>query len=732
MKKTAKQIIGLSLAAFSCSALAAVLPTFNVNTASAETGVFKIADGASIRYQSKEGRPEGIRFIVLMSEDMKTQMVGKNFGFVISQADQFDAFEAANETPDYLNMQYKTTAEVAITAENVGTYIYEGKDEYAGWWCANVVINMNTENGDTEELFSERTYSAVAYYENADETGRVYTTNRQERSIQDVASKLYLSNDEDWTNVKGVYEDIGTTTTPILVAQSGKNAYNNLLDKCDEGEVDYTFELSENIIAETDLTNGETAKFKGDLNKGSYTVSSPEGYILDGTSASDLIAKNPNSGFSAKVSFDETVKYDSASNGSYKIEATTPEILTAAETVTFNLAPAYRAGYYNNLDDYKYVAIRYMIESYEVTGTTSFGYLDVSANKKCEMNIYRDGSMVINKASTYLFWGNGEFKTASVIGEWAEILLDVNTFKTAYNKGTVDLFKFQVNQDSKWNFTMYIDNIYAVKGEAEDGATKCVDKGYSLENSENISQSITYNGSVVENVTTLDNSGLYVQKAVKRNYYGTIDNTFAVGRDIVAYEAASFSARHVINATSVGTDYSAAMQDGKAVVSSNGAGKISGVSMTTYKINMFADKAYYQALKNNGYEYLTYEYTLSFTGTAPAMIYRYGLTDGDYKHTNDLNDNNSFSYIVTDSDGKNKFDTSTKTEGKRGFQSTSYPDTWNGKTFVISIPLQTVLDNYESQIRILAFYFNAKAETMDYSVTFGRIEATTNACVFDD
>ena len=732
MKKTAKQIIGLSLAAFSCSALAAVLPTFNVNTASAETGVFKIADGASIRYQSKEGRPEGIRFIVLMSEDMKTQMIGKNFGFVISQADQFDAFESANETPDYLNMQYKTTAEVSITAENVGTYIYEGKDEYAGWWCANVVINMNTENGDTEELFSERTYSAVAYYENADETGRVYTTNRQERSIQDVASKLYLSDDEDWTNVKGVYEKIGTTTTPILVAQSGKNAYNNLLDKCDEGEVDYTFELSENIIAETDLTNGETTNFKGDLNKGSYTVSSPEGYILDGTSAADIVAKNKKSGFSAEVSFDETVKYDSQSNGSYKIVATTPETLEETETVTFNLAPAYRAGYYNNLEDYKYVAIRYMVESYEVEGTTSFGYLDRVSGKTCEMNIYRGGSMVVNKASTYLFWGNGEFKTASVIGEWAEILLDVNIFKTVYNGEAVDLFKFQVNKDSKWNFTMYIDNIYAVKGEATGDTMSYVDKGYSLENSEDISQSLTYNGNAIENVATLENNGIYVQKKFVRNYYGTSDNTYYVGNAVVDYDVANFSA---YNNKSESYDFICTKEtDGIKLTATENSKSEKAPNATGFVVKTLYDKTYYEQLKDRGYEYITYECTLAYDITyGSSMMARWAYGTVQMTHYNNDSsgyDNYTFGQWWRDSSSTtvNQNDVTNK---KSSHRTSSADSLIKNKKLVISFSIDDFINHYAKEIWIAGFFFN-NGVAFDYSVTFGRIEATTNACVFDD
>ncbi len=850
MKKRTKSIIGLSLATLACGAVAAVLPVASASAETPETGVFKIADGASIRYQSLEGRPEGLRFIALMSEDVKEALVGKNFGFIVSREDQFDKLEAATEegaTPDYLSMANKSTAEVAITAENIDEKIYEGEDEYAGYWCANIVINMNTQEGTSEtvESFMERTYSAVAYYENADETNRVYTTNRQERSIQEVSSKLYLSNDEDWENVKGVYT-VGTESTPLLLAQNGKNAYSKLVSMVKAETVDSTlkFAFAENVVAEellpdtftnivatdkaaydvesfytvnhavtdvystnkaislTDKVSAVSGKVSYKVydskgvavpvadnaftanTAGAYTVTAAlencpgktfsvevadneyaDGLILDGTSAEELqvtsSSKNTETGVwedsttvEMLTSFDESMKYDSESNGSYKVKYKMQEGVSTAEggaLMKLAMKPTFSKAYYEGLKaaGYTNIAVRAFIEMDSATSDGSgLYYINTTQaeSERREMKIYSDNSTLVNKPSSYIFW---KYEFATSLNKWVEIVLDINKFTDEYASGYMNLLIWQVGPNASVDMTVYIDNIYAVNG-AIGGTltapkTVYADKGTQFDvqsvagATDNVITTATLDGKAI-NVTdgkvTLDTYGVYSVKKLVRNYYGYVAENVIPNGTVVANIADNFSATHKINSTGATTIYNGAVTANGIEVSSDGAGKISGISVTTYAIKALGDADYYTALSEAGYQYITYEYTLSYTGTASGAIYRYGLVTTDAKHTNDFADEtkantNAYNYTVTDANGANKYDTSTKGAASQGFQSTWSPASWNGKTFIISIPIDKFIANYNAdKMRILAFYFNGAAATMDYSVTFGRIQATKEACKF--
>ncbi len=477
-----------------------------------------------------------------------------------------------------------------------------------------------------------------------------------------------------------------------------------------------------------------------------------DGMVLDGVAKEDIAVVGEFDDLEAEVSFDSTKKYDSQSNGSYKIEAKTTGTVEVEDeskkgvaesrTLGFSLQPTYGSEYYKTLEKYgyKYIAVRYMIEKSEYEGTARLDYISNVGTD--EMAIYYDGAKVVDKSeatesASYTYW-NYQLDRVPV-GAWAEMLLDISKFTMYYDGGAISLFQMVVNKNCSWDLTMYIDNIYAVKGEvASTAGTQIVDKGTEVDLSalsENTGitdpiRSITFDGdlmSVTDNKLKIDKYGLYSIDITDRTMYGSVKQDIIANGTIVAYDPTNFSAKHK---TSTATStYIATREGDKMVISSNGAGKIDRVGVTTYSVKLCGDKGYYEALQAAGYQYITYEYTLSYTGTASPMIYRYGFVTGDASHTNSMG-SISYSYIL--SDGETLTDTSERPDGKQGFLSTSYPETWNGKTFTVSIPIQTVIDHYAPTVRILAFYFNGAAVDMDYSVAFGKIFPTKEACKFEN
>lgn len=845
MKKRTKSIIGLSLATLACGAVAAVLPVASASAGTSETGVFKIADGASIRYQSVEGRPEGLRFIALMSEDVKKSLVdkNKNFGFIVSREDQFDELEAKTAegaTPDYLSMANKSTTEIAITAENIDEKIYEGEDEYAGYWCANIVINMNTQedSSETEEDFMERAYSAVAYYENKDGSNRVYTTNRQERSIQEVSSKLYLSNDEDWENVKGVYT-VGTESTPLLLAQNGKNAYSKLVSMVKAETVDSTlkFALAEDVVAEellpdtftitnivatdkTDKTAYDVESFYtvnhavtdvystnkaisltdkvsavfGDVaytvydskgvavpvteNKftantaGAYTVTAArkdcpgktfsvevadneyaDGLILDGTSAEDLqvsaTSMNPETKEWLKsdtvemiTSFDKSMKYDSESNGSYKIQYKMQEgVATATNGALMKLAiaPTFSKAYYQGLQEagYEKIAVRFYMEINKVNAGDGMYYVE-SSQSKSAMQVFVDNANSINKDS-FIIWSS-EFSN-NAVNTWSEMVFDLDRFINYYSS-VENLLIWSVAANNAVDMTLYIDNVYAVKQAEMQEEVDYAEKGAVTVNDSGIT-TISLNGeqiapAISDNTFTATQSGTYKVKNTARNTYGCRIKTVHVFADdytmgdIVAYDFSNFSAH---NNKSNSSDFSCTQEsDGIKVTANQAAQSATAPNVTTYKVNTLYDLSYYQWLKNQGYQYITYEcrldYDISYS-TGSTLMCRWAYSS--VAPTNYTNDSTTH--------GKSTFDqwfrestSSTVTQNDSANKKSSYrpwkADTQvKGKTFIISFSIDDYINTYSSTMNIASFYFNNAAK-FDYSVTFGRIQATKGACKF--
>lgn len=746
IKRKTKKFLALSLVAMLCASIAVFATVINVAPVSAsEPTKFTMAEGASIRLTSEEGKKEGLRFIVLADEATKNAIVDSGkFGVIISSAEDFKSVSS-----DYIKnldtMKYETTKEITDSLV-IADMFYQNAEEYGDDWCANIVINMSANSDfDNQENFTERKYSAVAYY-SADGVNYEYTTNRQDRSVQEVASKIYLQGDESWGDVTETYENIGTETTPLLVAQKGDNSYNKLLDKADAGEGGYYFELAENIVAEKDLS--KDVNFTGNFVDSEYTVSSPEGYILDGTSASDLNFLNNKDGISASVSFDSNEKYDTKSNGSYVIELDTAKNVddslipvSGNKSFTFGINPAYRKAYYQSLSNngYDYIAIRYKIAENTYSGTTRFDYA-MAESSVCAMGIYYNGEMVVDKGvnsgnKSYTFWGSSNLKQAP-LNSWAEMILDIDMFINSCTDEGVDLFHLIVIDGSAWDLTMYIDNIYAVNGEAVD-ETKYVDEEFNV-SADGIMLSLAKNGETIENSNVLNDSGLYTLQAVKRNTYGVTENTYYVGTDIVAYDVASFYATNNKGSTgsAASDDFVIAKEENKIKITATENSKSSKApNATGFRVKTLYDKAYFQSLLDRGYAYITYEFKLESTATyGNSTMCRWAFSKYQMTHYN--NEANTYGVSCFGQwwkRGNNSIEQNDTTTPKSSHR-TSYSDSYIiNQDLIVSFSIEDYINNYTDNhyMWIAGLWFN-NGTAFDYSVTFGRIEATTQPCVFDN
>lgn len=546
------------------------------------------------------------------------------------------------------------------------------------------------------------------------------------------------------------------------------------------GEMEYSVEKDGKSIALTDnsFTATETGVYTVEAKLPKQPVYSfelyvvdrtefpyAEGMILDGRDKQDITVDTAFEDFNAEVSFDETKKYDSQSNGSYKIEAKTTGVVQVDEgtkkgvadtrTLGFSLAPAYGSNYYKALeqDGYKYIAIRYMIENSDYDGTTRLDY--ISSTGMDEMAIYYDGEKVVDKSeandnASYTYW-NYQLDAAPK-GAWAEMLLDISKFTMHYDDEGISLFQMVVNKDCYWDMTMYIDNIYAVKGEAisqED--IKIVEKGETVDLSDlsadtgldNAICTATFEDEILnlqENTLKVEEYGLYSVAMTDRTMYGSVKQDIIAKGTIVSYSPQNFSVLHGNGNGSVKNFGVFKSDDGKSMnISSNGAGKVNeNWQRTTYTVKPLGDVEYFEQLKLDGYKYITYEYTLDYgdyTMLTNTSMYRAALTLNKIPHYNEsgLNADTAATHKWLCVDDNSSGDTSTKTSNIY-FQSTSYPDTlWNKKTFIISVSIDDFINFYDSKgVNLLTLYFNLAQPEMDYSVTFGRIFPTKEACAFEN
>lgn len=486
-----------------------------------------------------------------------------------------------------------------------------------------------------------------------------------------------------------------------------------------------------------------------------------DGMVLDGTSAQDIQVNTSFEDYSATISFDETKKYDAKSNGSYKIKASTIGKLKESKTLSFNLSPAYNLEYYKKLesDGYEYIAIRYMVEKNDTTGTARLIYANGTEAGKVAM--YYDGRKVKDLSEATSIW-NDDFKRVPV-GEWAEMLLDIKTFTSSYGEKDIALFKLSVNGEGKnsqtnepiegssWDLTMYIDNIYAVKGEANTEEIQAVDKGTQIDLSNMDVDKVYFNGQktpIIENKLSVDKYGLYEIVTIDRTVYGETKKPVMVKGSVVSFETASFSAEHKTVASTY-KNFIVSETEGKITLASNEASTTTSVFSATYSIQPLGDIEYYKSLKQAGKNYITYTYTLSYVGDmispypagdSETKIQRNALTSNSYQHYNTVGLPESdkqikaYSYYYTNASGM-VLNTANKASGKYFVELVGADCKDNGawKEYTISISIDDFISLYNAEkMNILSLGFTYKTKEMIYySVTFGKMQATTQPCVFE-
>lgn len=248
-----RNIFAIMICAIVCAACA-VLGAFGVKTnvnaedqSNENEKVFVMDDVASLRYNADK---PGVRFRVKMDEQTKNEATadGATLGFVISLTEYVQA-EKENGG-NYADMSAKLDLnELIITHDK----IYEED----GYYYANAVVN-------TLEKNYEKAYTAVAYIK----VGDSYTYadfsrvggGIQSRTLHEVASKVYFNEPEHHEDLFNSYATLGTEQLPILVSESGVNAYANLANISDTaGKV---FKLTENIIVESKANVTLTGEYK--------------------------------------------------------------------------------------------------------------------------------------------------------------------------------------------------------------------------------------------------------------------------------------------------------------------------------------------------------------------------------------------------------------------------------------------------------------------------------------
>jgi hypothetical protein len=294
---------------------------------------------------------------------------------------------------------------------------------------------------------------------------------------------------------------------------------------------------------------------------------------------------------------------------------------------------------------------------------------------------------------------------------------------------------------------MYIDNIYAVKGEVTAASTtNVVEKGSEIDlttlsantGMENEIHSITFDGEIIDvedDALKIENYGLYSVSITDRSMYGSLKQEFVTKGSVVSYSPSNFSATHGNGNSSVANFRAEKVGANAMKVSPSSIGTIDAIwTRTTYAIKPIGGVEYYEQLKDEGYQYITYEYTLDYgeyTMLANTSVYRAALTKNKIPHYNALTADTAATHQWLKVEDGTTGDTSKKTSNFY-YQSTSYPATWNKKTFIVSVSIDDFMKFYdENGINMLTLYFSLAQTEMDYSVTFGRIFPTKTACKFE-
>ena len=447
MRTKTRNVFILVLVATLCSIMAIFSWKTPTNTASAttETNVFEMQEGASIRTADNAG----LRFRVKMSEDVKDKVVDgtAELGFVISLTKYFDQVTDGK----YINVDPKIeVSSLVIPAEK----IYLGRDEDAGYWWANGVV------GNMHEANLVKDYSGVAYLKTTTTTegetveNYQYATSPQSRSVQLVASRVYFGETTSvWEKVKTVYPKMGTEEMPILIGGDEWNTYANLVAKVNGGasQEGVYFELTEDIMADEKL--GED--FKGNFVDNGFTVTTYE-EIYDNVKTDD---------FAIELSAVNSNIYGQGSISSIAYN----ESLDAVEAI-FNITKNYQPfdivvkptktqEYYETLktNGYKYLTLKV-----QVPAACLWMYVSDSS-----VGDYRDCDTDAEVANSKILLADGEENAKRYyLGDWGlkagwhELSISIDRLLNNYGE-SVNAFRLWITRPSE--NIVYLGGVYATQ-----------------------------------------------------------------------------------------------------------------------------------------------------------------------------------------------------------------------------------------------------------------------------
>ena len=370
------------------------------------------------------------------------------------------------------------------------------------------------------------------------------------------------------------------------------------------------------------------------------------------------------------ISFDETAKFDKNSNGSTKISVGYGMNCQPFD-VPISIKPQFGKSYYQSLADggYEYIAVRMKLVD-GVDALDNYGLLYFNGDNGTSVTYRRvsQAGEVFTSATDTAIWSGTGYQRSG--WGWFELLLPIQSFIATYGE-EVQLFKLRTfasvtgykNGTTKFtgnngSIDIYIDNIYAAKALDGENVARTALKGENFDLSElkfedvldidgfNFDYKVdgvaeTFNGAT----TVLDWEGDYALEIRARNRYGLrkaqvvvgdnyelptsygIVKQFATAGDITVSKISAVTTSN--GATQATVSYSTSVKYDD--VNSAGSICISGIQTNTWAdifVKPTGSKAYYQFLKDNGYNYVTVRMGLVATSNDNALyLYAGGATN---------------------------------------------------------------------------------------------------------
>ncbi len=561
------------------------------------------------------------------------------------------------------------------------------------------------------------------------------------------------------TKVQGVEKAVYTLLDPNLIYEVGETVnLDGKVQATKEGEISYNVSKDGNAVA---LTNNTfvptesglytvTAKLSQQPNydfslliveAGKY--SSPNGLITDRADASafSIETKNidedetlPLTGLST-LGYSETEKFAGVGNGSVKVSVNYPEGSAKFET-NISYKPEFPKSYYESLKNmgYRNVAIRLKI----VEGVDTIDYYGVYFGTKLEHVIINEIGQEKMKATDVALWSGPGWEFGKY--GWTEILIPMDYFLESYAE-QMNLFSFRCSKGRWGSVEIYIDNVYAVKPIGGESSFAQVELGASLNlsdialtDSKDIDKKIvtaTFNGAnfKAQEENIFSNEGVYKFIVRAQNRYG-----------LVKIERATFDVNEVVaklNST-MGVSASIAkcngLPDGNATefafdTNMPYKGNSGTVKFTMKTRNMYSDifvdpvhdKAYYEGLKADGYQYVTVRL---YTNEDSLFITEGKSWITHYNTFKDLAPESMKAYYIEDGTLTPFY----------------YLGNWGIGTgwFEISIPIDVFLDNFDENstaiLRVWNMYYDEQSFWIEgvYATKDGKVNGHYKEFCIDD